>query len=77
MRELKPGTLARVNQDGTVEMKLEGDWFSARLSTFPGRMAARMWAFASVCEGQEHDALAKAVLAEVGREEDSDAGSES
>lgn len=50
-------------------MKIEGGWFSARLSSWPGRMAARMWAFTAVCEGEEWDALAKAVLTEVGREE--------
>lgn len=62
-------SLTQINRAGEVEMEIKDGWFRARLSTFPGRMAARMWAFAAVCEGEEHDALAKAVLNHVGREE--------
>jgi hypothetical protein len=61
--------LTRINKAGEVEMEISGGYFRAKLSTFPGRMAARMWAFAAVTEGEEHDTLAKAVLSEVGREE--------
>jgi hypothetical protein len=62
-------SLTQINRAGEVEMEIKDGWFRARLSTFPGRMAARMWAFAVVCEGEEHDSIAKAVLSEVGREE--------
>jgi hypothetical protein len=62
-------TIVRMNKAGEVEMRIEGGWFHARLSSWPGRWAARMYAFASVCEGKENDALAKAILNEVGREE--------
>ena len=53
-----------------TEMKIEGEWFTARLTTRAGRMAARMWAYTAVSEDEKNDPLAKAVLDYVGREEE-------
>jgi hypothetical protein len=56
-------------EGGRAVMRVEGDWFSARLSTRAGRFAARMWAYTKVTEGEAFDAIASALLDEAGREE--------
>lgn len=59
----------RLLSDKGVEMKIEGEWFTVRLTTRAGRMAARMWAYTAVSDDERNDPLAKAVLDYVGREE--------